>query len=88
VQAPAVFLTANTCSELVPEDWSGKGISSASLPPEDTVGAWIAFADAQTGQLDKANAQTRDAMAIVKKCEALQQKAADALKPKPWWKLW
>lgn len=88
MQVPPVFLNANSCSTLVPDDWASRGVSSASLPVDDTVGAWVAFGDAQTGQLDKANSQTRDAMAIVKKCEQLQQQAADALQPKPWWQFW
>lgn len=86
--APPVFLNANTCSDLIPEDWYGKGVESAPLPPDKTVGAWVSFGVAQTGQLDKANGQTKDAVAIVKKCEARDQAAADAMKPKPWWRVW
>lgn len=31
---------------------------------------WIAFGDAQTAQLDKANGRTADAIGIVERCEA------------------
>jgi hypothetical protein len=40
------------------------------MPDGDTVGDWIAFADAQTGKLDMANGRTRDAIDIVARCEA------------------
>lgn len=40
------------------------------MPEGSTVGDWIAFADAQTGQLDKANERTRAAIGIVERCEA------------------
>jgi hypothetical protein len=63
-----------------------------SLPPpqkgDDTAGAWISFGVGESGQLDKANGQTRDAVSIVKKCEARDQAAADAMKPKPWFQFW
>ena len=88
VQAPAVFLTANTCSTLVPEDWYSKGVESAALPADKTVGSWVSFGIAQTGQLDKANSQTRDAVAIIRKCESFDKAAADAMQPKPWWRIW
>jgi hypothetical protein len=39
------------------------------LPEGSTVGDWIAFADAQTGQLDKANDRTSAAIGIVERCE-------------------
>jgi hypothetical protein len=88
VQAPAVFLSAGNCSEFVPEEWYTTGAQSASLPATDTVGEWTAFGDAQTGKLDSANGETRDAVGIVKKCEARYQKAAESMKPKPWWHIW
>jgi len=40
------------------------------LPAGRTVGDWIAFGDAQTAQLDKANGRTGDALDIVARCEA------------------
>lgn len=73
---------------MVPEEWASKGVESAALPAEGTAGAWVSFGIAQTGQLDKANAQTRDALSIVKKCEARDRAAFEALQPKPWYKIW
>ena len=53
-----------------------------------TAGAWVSFGVFQTGQLDKANAQTRDAVSIVKKCEARDRAAFESLQPRPWWRFW
>jgi hypothetical protein len=61
-------------------------VPSAPLPPDKTAGEWIAFADAQTGQLDIANARTADALAIITACEARDRAAQDAMKP--WWRWW
>jgi hypothetical protein len=47
------------------------------LPVGSTVGDWIAFADAQTAQLDKANDRTRAAIGIVERCE---ERDAEAVK--------
>lgn len=88
VQAPPVFQIANTCSDLIPDGWTSKGVDSAPLPTDSTVGGWIGFGVAQTGQLDKANGQTRDAVEIVKKCEARDRAAFEAMKPQPWWHFW
>ncbi|MDB5675471.1 MAG: hypothetical protein JWM65_2453 [Sphingomonas bacterium] len=41
----------------------------APLPAGRTVGDWIAFGDAQTAQLDKANGRTGDALDIIARCE-------------------
>lgn len=42
----------------------------AALPAGRTVADWIAFGDAQTAQLDKANGRTGDALDIIARCEA------------------
>lgn len=47
----------------------------AALPGGQTVGEWIAFADAQTAQLDKANDRTAAAITVVERCEARDQDA-------------
>lgn len=39
------------------------------------MGDWIAFADAQTGQLDKSNDRYRAAVGIVERCEARDRDA-------------
>lgn len=78
---------ASACSTLVPDGWAD-GVASARIPTSDTAGDWIAFGDAQTGQLDKANGRTADTLTIVQKCEARDAEATKALKPRPWWKIW
>jgi hypothetical protein len=78
---PPVFLNAQACSTLIPDAWTKTGVPSAPLPPDKSVGEWIAFADAQTGQLDIANARTADALAIITACEARDRAAQDAMKP-------
>ncbi len=60
----------------------------ADLPSGNTVGDWVAFGDAQTGQLDKANGRTADTLEIVEKCERRDQDVVKALTAKPWWRLW
>ncbi|KPL67397.1 hypothetical protein SZ64_04320 [Erythrobacter sp. SG61-1L] len=47
----------------------------ADLPQGETVGDWIAFGDAQTGQLDKANDRYRAAVGIVERCEERDREA-------------
>lgn len=61
---------------------------SAPLPAGKTAGDWIGFGVAQTGQLDKANNQTKDAVKIVQKCEARDKAVLDSLQPKPWYQFW
>ena len=63
-------MTANAvgCSQLVPSSWRA-GVAGADLPSDDSVGAWVAFSDAQTGRLDQANGRTKDAIELVEKCE-------------------
>lgn len=58
----------SACSSLLPSEWR-EGVPGADLPTGSTVGDWIAFGDAQTGQLDKANDRTRAAIGIVERCE-------------------
>ena len=65
---------AVACSSLVPSDWK-EGVPGAPLPDGNTVGDWVAFADAQTGRLDVANGRTRDALGIVERCEARDAQA-------------
>ena len=64
-----VTIPAAACAALLPAPWKA-GVVGAPLPGGDTVGEWIAFADAQTGRLDEANGRTRDAIGIVERCEA------------------
>lgn len=66
---PPIVASQSACSSLLPNEWR-EGVPGADLPQAATVGDWIAFADAQTGQLDKANDRTRAAIGIVERCEA------------------
>lgn len=87
MQAPPVYLTASDCAGLIPSSWK-QGVASTPLPAGKTVGEWVAFGDAQTGQLDIANGRYSDAMNILENCEALLKKAGEAAQPQPWWKFW
>lgn len=84
---PAISLPAANCAGLVPDAWR-QGVPSADLPADNSGGGWIGFADAQTGQLDKANGRTIDSIGIVEKCEARSAEVVKALTRKPWWRLW
>jgi hypothetical protein len=63
-------------------------VPGADLPANQVnTGDWIAFGDAQTGQLDKANGHTADVIEIVERCE---QRDAAVIKrlQRPFWKRW
>lgn len=67
--APPIVATPAACSSLIPDSWR-KGVPGAPLPEGDIVGDWIAFANAEAAQLDKANGRTLDAIGIFERCEA------------------
>ena len=69
VGAPPIAAIPSACSTLIPASWHAP-VPGAPLPGGRTVGDWIAFGDAQTAQLDKANGRTGDALDIVARCEA------------------
>jgi hypothetical protein len=75
---------ASACSTLIPDAWR-QGVPSADLPAEDTAGAWVAFGDAQTGQLDKANGRTVDSIDIVQKCERRDAEAVAKIEGRSVW---
>lgn len=86
VSAPPIVATPSACASLLPEAWRIP-VPGAPLPIEgNTVGDWIAFGDAQTGQLDKANERTLSSIAIVERCEQLNREAVAKAK-RPWWKI-
>lgn len=86
VGAPPIVATPSACASLLPEAWR-EPVPGAALPIEgNTVGDWIAFSDAQTGQLDKANDRTLSSIAIVERCEQLNRDAVASAK-RPWWKI-
>jgi hypothetical protein len=76
-----IATTPSACSALIPDNWR-LGVEGAELPAGDTVGDWIAFADAQTGKLDVANGRTADSLAIIERCEARDAKAVQRSRPK------
>jgi hypothetical protein len=57
-------------------------VPGAPLPKGDVVGDWIAFSDAQTGQLDTANGRTADAIGIIERCEQRDAAAIKRARPK------
>jgi len=79
VGAPPIYATSAACSSLLPADWR-RPVPGAPLPEGQAVGGWIAFGDAQTGQLDKANGRTVDAIGIVERCEARDREAVSKAK--------
>ncbi|MEP7008245.1 MAG: hypothetical protein ABI810_19860 [Sphingomonas bacterium] len=81
VGAPPIVTTPNACSTLIPDSWRAP-VAGADLPDGNTVADWIAFGDAQTAQLDKANGRTVDALAIIGRCEARDMAAVKKAKPR------
>lgn len=86
VSAGPISAAPSACASLLPEAWR-EPVPGAPLPQSDTAGDWIAFADAQTGQLDKANDRTLSAIGIVERCEARDAAAVKAAR-KRWWQIW
>lgn len=79
--APPIVATPAACSSLIPDSWR-KGVPGAPLPEGDIVGDWIAFADAEAAQLDKANGRTLDAIGIFERCEARDAAAVKRSRPR------
>ena len=79
--APPIITTPNACSTLIPDSWR-EPVAGADLPEGNTVADWVAFGDAQTGQLDKANGRTTDALAIIGRCEARDLAAVKNARPR------
>jgi hypothetical protein len=78
---------ASNCSSLIPQAWQSP-IPGAPLPANDTIGEWTKFADAQTGQLDKANDRVLATISIVGRCEQRDAEVIKELTKKPWYKFW
>lgn len=81
VGGPVIQTTQGACSSLIPDSWRA-GVMGADLPEGNTVGDWIAFADAQTGRLDVANGRTADTLGIIERCEARDREAVERSRPK------
>lgn len=86
-QAP-IYLNAEQCAKLIPKAWKEKGVESAPLPVERTVGALGSFGISQTGQLDKSNDRSFAIINIVEQCEAFVEEARKKIEPKPWYQFW
>jgi hypothetical protein len=72
-----VTRAALPCSQLVASQLT-EDVPGADLPPDGaSVADWITFGDAQTGQLDKSNANRRAGYDIIRRCEA-RDRAVDA----------
>ena len=80
VSSPPIISAPSACSTLLPTEWLA-GVDSSPLPEGSTVGDWIAFADAQTGQLDKSNDRYKAAVGIVSRCELRDAAAIKRSKP-------
>lgn len=57
------------CSSLLPDEWK-KAVQAPPLPDGETVGDYVAFADATLGKLDIVNDRLLSALGIVSRCEA------------------
>lgn len=57
-------------------------MAPAPLPAGTTIGDWIAFGDAQTAQLGKANDRTSAAIGVIERCEARDREAVRASRAK------
>lgn len=84
--APRIVPIQYACASRVPPQLADD-VPSAALPTENTVGQWVAFGDAQTGQLERANDEKQTALWIVNQCEDEAKKAADDI-TKPWFVFW
>lgn len=75
-----VTRAALPCSQLVASQLADD-VPGADLPPDGaTVADWITFGDAQTGQLDKSNANRRAALDVIRRCEARDRAVDQQLK--------
>lgn len=89
----AVNLPAPKCSRYVP-DALRQPVPGAPLPvqtdatgalqPAFMVGPWLAFGDAQTGQLDAANSRADAVIQIVEVCEQVYDDVVKSVTKKRW----
>ncbi|MBX3479990.1 MAG: hypothetical protein KF842_06295 [Caulobacter sp.] len=61
--------------------------AGAPPPADNSVGGWVAFADAQTGRLEAANDRSATMLWILDRCEAEARATATSLvRRRPWWR--
>lgn len=82
----SVLASKSDCSQLVPSAWKA-GVASTNLPAQtdderERLNGWINFGVRQTGQLEKANDRTADALGIIERCEKRDREAIERAKPK------
>lgn len=79
---------AESCASEVPDEYVA-GVAHDDFPsPAAEVGAWIAHAQAESDNLDVANAREKTTVKIVGLCEAHDKALVDSLTQKPWWQVW
>lgn len=71
---PVVTTAPAGCSSLIPSSWI-EGVPPPPLPEGNLVGDWISFGDAAIGKLDMANARTKDAIELQRRCEERDRQA-------------
>lgn len=97
VSSPPIIADKAPCSTLVPQEWRN-GVTGAPGPAEivlppvshpdaiqayaDLAREWMKFGVGQTGQLQKANGRTADAIGIIERCEERDRAAVDRARPK------
>lgn len=81
VSAGPILAETGDCSGYIPQAWR-EPVPGAPLPDGNTIGDYIAFADAQTGQLDKANGRMADSLHIIGECERRAKAAVQRSRPK------
>jgi hypothetical protein len=72
--SPTISAPPPACSILIPDDWAD-GVKHAPAPAQagsdaDLVKAWAYFGVSEAAQVEIANSRTRDAIGIVRRCEA------------------
>ncbi len=72
--------TALNCAALIPPSLRNP-VEDVSPPEDNTVGGWVAVADARSGKLDEAN---RNTAYVIEGADACQAESI-RLQRKPWW---
>jgi hypothetical protein len=77
---------ALTCGARIPPQLRDD-VAHAPLPPGNTVGDWVTFADDQTGRLERANDRKATVLWIIDHCESETRSASKRLETRgPWWR--
>ena len=95
--SPVIVASPSACADLIPADWE-KGVGQAEIPAPappkaatvgeqlaqavDELKAWVGFGVEQGARIDQADGRTRDAIGIVRRCEARDATAVKRARPK------